>query len=361
MPEQVAPDEPGHRGATVVDSGRHAPIGATVRPLMGTESGHTGGVQRSSTTATTRVGVALLGVVLGVVLLAWGIAGCTTDDSAGVSASRALDGPVNTSSAASLDIADLRAAFNGDPVPLRFEVIDEISTDPDSFTQGLEFTPDGRLFESTGRYGRSALRRIDPASGATIDETPVDPTWWAEGITLVEGDRVAGDRVAGDRPDELAMLTWREGVVAFFDPDTLTERRRASYDGEGWGLCQLDDGILMMSNGTADLTLRDPGTFAIIDQVTVTRSGNPLPGLNELECAGGLVWANVWPTDTIVAIDPSTGEVLAELDASGIFDRRASPGADVLNGIAMVPGTTDQMWLAGKLWPSSWVVRVQPA
>ncbi len=344
-----------------MDSGRHAPIGATARPLMGTASGHTVGVQRSSTTATTRVGVALLGVVLGVLLLAWGVAGCTSDDSARVSASRALDGPVSTSSAASLDIADLRAAFNGDPVPLRFEVIKEVATDPNSFTQGLAFTPDGRLFESTGRYGMSALRRIDPATGATIDETPVDPSWWAEGIELVESELVEGELAEGDRPDELAMLTWREGVVAFFDPDTLTERRRASYDGEGWGLCQLDDGNLIMSNGTADLALRDPDTFAVVDRVNVTRSGNPLPMLNELECAGGLVWANVWPTETIVAIDPSTGEVLAELDASGMFDRRASPGADVLNGIAMVPGTTDQMWLAGKLWPSSWVVRVQPA
>lgn len=339
-----------------MDSGRHAPIGATARPLIGTASGHTVEVQRSSTTSTTRVGVALLGVVLGVLLLAWGVGGCTSDDSARVSASRALDGPTSTSSAASLDIADLRTAFDGDPIPLRFEVIREVATDPNSFTQGLAFTPDGRLFESTGRYGMSALRRIDPATGATIDETPVDPSWWAEGIELVESE-LAED----DRPDELAMLTWREGVVAFFDPDTLIERRRASYDGEGWGLCQLDDGNLIMSNGTADLALRDPGTFAIVDRVIVTRSGNPLPMLNELECAGGLVWANVWPTETIVAIDPSTGEVLAQLDASGIFDRRASPGADVLNGIAMVPGTTDQMWLAGKLWPSSWVVRVQPA
>jgi glutamine cyclotransferase len=258
---------------------------------------------------------------------------------------------MSTSSAASVRSSDLRAAFAGDPIPLRYEVLAEIPADRDSFTQGLEFTPDGRLFESSGRYGQSALRQIDPATGATIDEVLVDPTWWAEGITLVTNDGTP----------EMAMLTWREGIVAFYDPDTLTERRRASYDGEGWGLCQLDDGTLMMSNGTPDLTRRDPVTFDVIGRVTVTRSGKALANINELECVDGLVWANVWQTEWIVVIDPRTGDVVAELDVSGMLDRKANPGADVLNGIALVPGTTDEFWIAGKFWPSTWVVRVQPA
>jgi glutaminyl-peptide cyclotransferase len=354
----VRPNRSVHHGNTIVDTGATTPIDIADRSHPDPVSGHTGKVKRSpkvpqsSTTARlTRLIAATLGVVAGVMLMAWGMVGCGGTGSPTSPGNEALGGPFTSSSAASIQSSDLRAAFNGDPVQLRYAVLDEIPADPSSFTQGLEFTPDGRLFESTGLYGRSALRQLDPDTGATVDEVAVDPTWFAEGITLVDDGGTA----------LIAMLTWREGVVAFYDPDTLTERRRATYTGEGWGLCQLDDGTLVMSNGTPVLTLRDPATFAINDRVTVTRSGTDLSGLNELECAGGLVWANVWQTDQIVVIDPLTGNVLAELDASGIRTTMADPGANVLNGIALVPGTTDEFWLAGKYWRSTWVVRVRPA
>jgi glutamine cyclotransferase len=341
-----------------VDTEATTPIDTTDRSHSDPVSGHTGMVKRSptvpqpsSTARLTRLVAAILGVVAGGMLMAWGMVGCGATGSPNTSGSEALGGPFTSSSAASLDSSNLRAAFNGDPVQLRYEVLNEIPADPTSFTQGLEFTPDGRLFESTGLYGSSALRQLDPDTGATVDEVAVDPTWFAEGITLVDDDGT----------DLIAMLTWREGVVAFYDPDTLTERRRATYSGEGWGLCQLDDGTLVMSNGTPDLTLRDPATFAVNERVTVTRSGTDLSGLNELECVGDLVWANVFRTDQIVVIDPVTGNVLAELDASGLRTAMADPTANVLNGIALVPGTTDEFWLAGKYWPSIWVVRVQPA
>jgi len=347
----MPPNGSEHRGITIVDVGAVTPIDTTARGHQVPVSGHTGRVQTSTAAPTRSIG-AVVTTVCSVALLAWSLGGCGSPATTDAPGNEALGGAV-APSAASVGSADLRRAFTGDPVPLVYEVLGQVTADATSFTQGLEFTSDGRLFESSGRYRQSALRRIDPDTGATVDEVSVDPSWFAEGITAVTTDKSV----------EIAMLTWREGVVAFYDPDTLTEVRRATYDGEGWGLCQLDDGRLVMSDGTSRLTLRDPATFAATTQVTVTRSGNALSAINELECVDGLVWANVWQTDWIVVIDPDTGEVVAELDASGLRGQSGpggGPGGDVLNGIAAVPGTTDQFWLAGKLWSTTWIVKVRP-
>lgn len=247
----------------------------------------------------------------------------------------------------------LRAAVDvgGDPVQLRLEILSEVPVDPGAFTQGLEFDDDGSLLMSTGLYGSSTLRRLDPATGRATATVALDPSWFAEGLTMTG---------SGDQR-EVAVLTWREGVAAFFDPTTLTERRRATYGGEGWGLCQLDDTNLVMSDGSGVLTARQPDTFAITGRTTVTRSGRPVDRLNELECAHGLVWANVWQTDQIVAIDPASGTVVGELDASALRQRVTDPSAEVLNGIAAVPGTTDEFVVTGKRWPTLFTVRISAA
>ncbi len=157
------------------------------------------------------------------------------------------------------------------------------------------------------------------------------------------------------------QLTWREGYALRRDRDTLAELDRVGYDGEGWGVCydaQADR--LVMSDGTAELSFRDPETFALLGTVTVREDGRPVDMLNELECVDGTVWANVWLTDRIVRIDPAHGVVEAVVDASGLLppDQRAE--ADVLNGIAAVPGT-DTFLITGKLWPTIFLVRFVPS
>jgi glutaminyl-peptide cyclotransferase len=88
----------------------------------------------------------------------------------------------------------------------------------------------------------------------------------------------------------------------------------------------------------------------------VTEAGAPVTQINELECVGGAVWANIWQTDDIVRIDPADGRVTAVVDASGLLDPARRAGTDVLNGIAAVPGT-DEFLLTGKFWPSTFRVR----
>ncbi|MGH3989982.1 MAG: glutaminyl-peptide cyclotransferase, partial [Pseudonocardiaceae bacterium] len=148
------------------------------------------------------------------------------------------------------------------------------------------------------------------------------------------------------------------GLAIERDPATLAERRRVTYQGEGWGLCH-DGDRLVMSNGSDRLTFRDPVTFAPSGQVVVRLDGEPVRKLNELDCAGGVIWANIFQDDRILRINPSTGAVTGVVDASGLLGRPPQ-STGVLNGIAAIPGT-DEFLVTGKNWPSLFRVRFVPA
>ncbi|WFE25319.1 glutaminyl-peptide cyclotransferase [Solwaraspora sp. WMMD791] len=225
---------------------------------------------------------------------------------------------------------------------LRVEVLERYPHDPAAFTQGLELH-DGDLYEGTGQYGESELRVVDLDTGEVRRRVALPAGDFGEGIT------VADSRVW--------QITWREGVAYERDPVTLAERRRVDYTGEGWGICH-DTAAdrLVMSDGSDQLTFRDPASFAETGSVSVTRAGTPLTQINELECVDGVVWANVWQTDEIVRIDPATGAVTGQVDAAGLLSDAERAGADVLNGIAAVPGS-DEFLITGKYWPTLLRVR----
>lgn len=217
--------------------------------------------------------------------------------------------------------------------------------DTDAFTQGLEV--DGAtIVESTGRYGSSDIRRVDPTTGEVLASTGLDDDLFAEGLTRV-----------GDR---WLQLTWQEQTVLVWD-DELRLIDRLDLAGEGWGLC-LDGDRLVHSDGSATLHLRDPEDLTELAAVTVTLDGAPISQLNELECVDGTVWANVWHTTTILGIDPDTGEVTDIVDASSLAEQVevGDPAEDVLNGIAHDPAT-DRFWLTGKRWPTMFEVELLPA
>jgi glutaminyl-peptide cyclotransferase len=226
---------------------------------------------------------------------------------------------------------------------LRAEVLAELPHDTLAFTQGLQQDGDA-LYEGTGLAGRSELRELDPVTGAVRRAVPLPGQLFGEGIA------VAGDRIL--------QLTWRDGVVLEWDRATLTLRRQLTLAGEGWGLCS-DGGRLVRSDGSDRLYFHDPETFAETGSTAVTLRGTPVTRLNELECVGGQVWANVWQTDELVRIDPRSGAVTAVVNAAGLLDpqERADPDA-VLNGIAALGD--DEYLLTGKLWPVSFRVRFTP-
>ncbi|UDY35662.1 glutaminyl-peptide cyclotransferase [Dermatobacter hominis] len=239
----------------------------------------------------------------------------------------------------------------GAPERLAVEVLDERPHDPTAFTQGL-LVVDGDLYESTGQQGESTVREVDPTTGEVRRTSDLDPELFGEGLTAVGDDR-------------LVQLTWKDGRALVWDRADLTLVDEHAYDGEGWGITTLDDGRLVMSDGSDRLAVRDPDDFAELDRWTVERSDGPADQLNELEWDGERLWANRWQTDEIVRIDPTCHRVDAVVDAAALTERAreaADPDEpiDVLNGIAHLPGT-DRFLVTGKDWPVLYEVRFVPA
>jgi glutaminyl-peptide cyclotransferase len=231
------------------------------------------------------------------------------------------------------------------PSGLEVTVLDEIPHDPTAFTQGLELV-DGVLYEGTGLEGESTIRRVDPETGDVEQKVALTPDLFGEGIT------VAGDVIW--------QITWQDGVAIKRDRKTLAETGRVGYDGEGWGICH-DGDRLIMSDGSDRLTFRNVDSFAAEGGVAVKDDDTPVTSINELECVqdenGDVqVWANIWQSDEIVRIDPANGKVTASVDLSGLLPEADRAGADVLNGIAHIPGT-DEFLVTGKLWPAMFRVR----
>lgn len=222
---------------------------------------------------------------------------------------------------------------------LRVNVERKIPHDTEAFTQGLVWE-NGVLFESTGLRGESDLRRVDPATGEVQALVTIEERYFAEGLALVD--------------DRLIMITLDEEEAFVFDPNTLERVSTFSYEGAGWGLCY-DGQRLVMTDGGDRLTFRDPETFADLGSVQVRLRGQPLRELNELECVGGAVYANVWGEEYLVRVDPDTGRVTHQIDASGLLSPEERSGADVLNGIAWNP-ERETFYITGKWWPTMFEV-----
>ncbi len=237
--------------------------------------------------------------------------------------------------------APVEAGF--EPARLRPEVLGVRPHDPAAYTQGL-LLHNGSLYESAGLYGESTLREVNPETGEVIRSIPIAEEYFAEGLALVD--------------DRLIQLTWKEGTAFVYDLATFEQVGTYTYEGEGWGLCY-DGQYLYMSNGSAFITLRDPQTFEVIDRGLVTYQGQPVESLNELECVGDYLYANIYTLDYIVQIDKTNGNVVSLINAAGLLDaeqRAALQSGEVLNGIVYLP-ESETFLLTGKHWPSMFEVR----
>ena len=215
--------------------------------------------------------------------------------------------------------------------------------DPTAFTQGLVWDG-GLLYESTGLYGRSTVRRVEPGDGRILEKTVLDPNLFGEGLALAGG--------------RLIQLTWKAGIALVYDLATLRDVDQFGYNGEGWGLAS-DGERLAMSNGSSLLTFRDPSDFRWLSTLEVRLAGEPIDRLNELEFADGQLYANVWGENRIVRIDPQNGRVTAVIDAAGLLKPQEARMVDVLNGIAYDPAS-ETFWLTGKFWPKTFQVVFVP-
>ncbi|GAB4530772.1 MAG: glutaminyl-peptide cyclotransferase [Parvularculaceae bacterium] len=231
--------------------------------------------------------------------------------------------------------------------PAVYDVIVEnrLPHDVSAFTQGLFFA-EGALYESTGQYGESVIRRVNMQTGAAVAETRLPDEIFGEGAAAV------GDRIIS--------LSWKAGVGFVHDRRSLERLGTFEYAGEGWGLAY--DGVrLILSDGTDRLRFLDPETFEETGALAVTYNGRPLQRINELEWIEGEIWANIWMEDVIVRIDPETGRVVGVVDLSGLMPPalRANPYDDVANGIAYEP-TSKRLFVTGKRWPALFEITLRP-
>lgn len=218
----------------------------------------------------------------------------------------------------------------------RAVIVNTYPHDLQAFTEGL-FYKDGFLYESTGREGQSSIRKAVLETGEVLQRHDLDPRYFGEGIVAWK--------------DRLIGLTWQTEIGFVFDLATFNQTSEFHYSGEGWALTQ-DGSHLIMSDGTSDLRILDPDTLRESGRIHVTCDGRPVRYINELEWVNGEIFANVWLTNLIVRIAPSTGEVAGLIDLTDIAALVHVDSADgVLNGIAY-DAAADRLFVTGKLWPS---------
>jgi glutamine cyclotransferase len=238
-----------------------------------------------------------------------------------------------------LDAQTVPDRAGSSPIPVfGYKIIKTYPHDTSAFTQGLVYDG-GVLYEGTGKYGQSSLRRVDLDTGRVLKQTSLAGALFGEGVSVWK--------------DRLIQLTWRSGIGFVYDKENLTKVGDFKYQTEGWGITS-DGRNLIMSDGTETLHFLDPDTFKEKWQIKVEAEGVPIKGLNELEYVKGDIYANVWPTNWIVIISPETGEVKGAINLQGILQKgdgqQDSKKVDVVNGIAYDP-QGDRLFVTGKLWP----------
>jgi glutamine cyclotransferase len=246
------------------------------------------------------------------------------------------------------------AAAPADIPVLGYEIVRTYPHATDAFTEGLFYRGEGaeaELVESTGRFP-SDIRIVRLADGEVLKKRVLDTAYFGEGIVQV-----------GDR---LISLTWRNHVGFIWNATDLTPLGLFSYTGEGWALTK-DDHRIIMSDGTPVLRFLDPDTLRVTGRLPVAAGAFPVDELNELEWVadpdapgGGYIYANVWQTDRIARIDPTTGQVVAWIDLTGLFPvmERKDRNDDVLNGIAW-DAAGKRFFVTGKDWPNIFEIRIK--
>ena len=221
-----------------------------------------------------------------------------------------------------------------------YTIVHSYPHDPTSYTQGLVYQ-DGFLYEGTGQKGQSVLRKIELETGKVLQEKRLPDAYFGEGIVLWK--------------DKIIQLTWQSRIGFVYDLATFQQLRSFTYNREGWGITH-DGKRLIMSDGSSTLYFWDPETLKEIGHLDVDDKGNPVKELNELEYIKGEIYANIWQTDRIARISPTTGHVISWMDLKGL-KANVNQGAEVLNGIAY-DSKKNRLFVTGKWWSKIFEIKV---
>ncbi len=216
-----------------------------------------------------------------------------------------------------------------------YDVIARYPHDADAFTQGL-FYEDGYIFESTGFWKKSSIRKVELETGKVLQQENLPDELFGEGLVRVG--------------NFLVNLTWTSEIALIFDYKTFELKSYIPYEGEGWGLTT-DNEVIYMSDGTPEIRVLSRANLSEIKRIPVTANGKPVEKINELEWIEGEIYANIWETDRIARIDPQTGFVTAWIDLSGLLENHGTvtETSSDLNGIAY-DKAAKRLFVTGKYW-----------
>jgi glutamine cyclotransferase len=240
---------------------------------------------------------------------------------------------------------NLQVILRSDIIPenLPYQIENIYPHDTKAYTQGLIFE-DGYLYEGTGQYNESSLRKVEIKTGEPVSLTMLAGEIFGEGITILN--------------EKIYQLTYKSQVGFVYDKESFKRIQKVYYQNkEGWGLTH-DGTHLIMSDGTNRIYYMDPEYFTEIRQLEVYDNEGPVTRLNELEYIEGKIFANIYGQEEIVIIDPQTGKITGKLNMKGILDPADRHSRiDVFNGIAWDPDRRI-LYVTGKYWPSLFEISV---
>ena len=241
---------------------------------------------------------------------------------------------------------NIRVFASTKPKVFTYKLVNTYPHDINAYTQGLEFVGD-TLYESTGQYGASSLRKVNYKTGAIIQKLPLDNAYFGEGMTFING--------------KIIQLTWKKKLGFVYNSSDLTLEKSFKYtkSPEGWGLCTNGE-WLYKTDGSQKLWRLDPNTFEEVDSKDIVTHNTYLSKVNELEYVNGLIYGNTYQfnKDVVVIINPNTGVVEGVVDFSGLKNRvRQHNRLDVFNGIAYHP-KRKTFFVTGKYWDKLFEVEI---
>lgn len=232
---------------------------------------------------------------------------------------------------------------------IKYTIENKFPHDINSFTEGFLFH-DNKLYESTGSpdnlpQTKSVFGDVDLKTGKINVKVELDRnTYFGEGIVFLN--------------DKVFQVTYKNQLGFVYDAKTFKQIGTFNYTNrEGWGLTT-DGKSIIMSDGTSYLTYFNPTSYAVTKVVDVAENNYVVEHLNELEYINGFIYANIWTTNTIVKIDPSTGNVVAKLDLSGLMQeaKTQNPYSLEMNGIAY-DSINKKVLVTGKMWPTIYKIK----
>lgn len=233
---------------------------------------------------------------------------------------------------------------NEQPKIYTYKIINEYPHDITSYTQGLEFH-NGELYESTGQYGESKLRKVDYKTAEVQKNINLSKDYFGEGLTIFN--------------DKILQLTWQENTGLIYDLTTFEKIGSFKYgqSKEGWGLCN-DGKVIYKSDGTENIWILNPDTQAEESHIQAYHNRGKVVGLNELEWINGQIYANRYQLNGVAIINPENGAVEGVVDFSPLRKLVTQhQGLDVLNGIAYNP-ETNTIFVTGKRWDKLFEVEI---